>query len=268
MKKTLMAVCASVALMGSAVAGPLTQGLEINGGENSFAALTLQRAQNVKEENGEIKLRVSLDEAQQLKGYGFVLQFDPTKYEFVSAEEIEGNLLNTESGESTLFLASDKTPGQIAVGSMKVDGQGATGNGELVEFTFRTQDPPAPTDFQILDGVLVDLTGNIDAINNIEIGSLKPMPSDYALDQNLPNPFNPSTTIKYQLPASGDVSLVIYNLLGQQIRSLVKETLDAGFHSIVWDGKNELGHQVASGVYIYRLQAGDFTTARRMMLLK
>jgi len=268
MKKMLMAVCASAVLVGSAMAGPLTQGLEINGGENSFAALTLQRAQNVKEESGEIKLRVSLDEAQQLKGYGFVLQFDPTKYEFISAKEVEGNLLNTDSGESTLFLASDKTPGQIAVGSMKVDGQGASGNGELVEFTFRSQDPPISADFQILDGVLVDLTGNIDAINNIEIGTLKPMPSDYGLDQNLPNPFNPSTTIKYQLPASGDVSLVIYNLLGQQIRSLVKETLDAGFHSIVWDGKNQLGHQVASGVYIYRLQSGDFTTARRMMLLK
>ncbi|MFT5368238.1 MAG: hypothetical protein ACI8V2_003201 [Candidatus Latescibacterota bacterium] len=268
MKKLLMAVCTSAVLVGSAVAGPLTQGLEINGGENSFAALTLKRAQNVKEESGEVKLRVSLNEAQQLKGYGFVLHFDPTKYEFLSAKEVDGNLLNASGGESTLFLASDKTPGQIAVGSMKVDGQGATGNGELVEFTFRTQDPPIPTDFQILDGVLVDLAGSIDAINHIEIGSLVPVPTDYSLDQNLPNPFNPSTTIKYQLPSSGDVSMIVYNLLGQQVRNLVKETMDAGFHSVVWDGKDELGKQVASGVYIYRIQSGDFSTAKRMMLLK
>lgn len=268
MKKFLMAACVSASLIGSAYAGPLTQGLEITGGENSFAALTLKRAQNVKEESGEIKLRVSLNEAQKLKGYGFVLQFDPTKYEFVSAKEVDGNLLNTGSGESTLFLASDKTPGQIAVGSMKVDGQGANGAGDLVEFTFITQAPPQSTDFQILDGVLVDLTGNIDAINNIEIGNLKPVPTDYALDQNLPNPFNPSTTIKYQLPVSGDATLVIYNLLGQQVRTLVKDNLEAGFHSVLWDGKDELGKQVASGVYIYRLQSGDFSTARRMMLLK
>ena len=268
MKKFIMAACVGVALAGSAIAGPLTQGLEINGGENSFAALTLKRAQNVKEEVGEIKLRVSLNEAQQLKGYGFVLHFDPTKYEFVSAQEVDGNLLNTGTGQSTLFLASDKTPGQIAVGSMKVDGEGANGTGELVEFTFRTQDPPLSTDFQILDGVLVDLTGSIDAINNIEIGNLKPVPTDYSLEQNLPNPFNPSTTIKYQLPNSGEASLVIYNLLGQQVRTLLKETMDAGFHSVVWDGKDELGKQVASGVYIYRLQSGDFSTAKRMMLLK
>jgi len=268
MKKLLMSVCASAVLVGSAVAGPLTQGLEINGGENSFAALTLKRAQNVKEENGEVKLRVSLNEAQHLKGYGFVLHFDPTKYEFVSATEVVGNLLNSNGSETTLFLASDKTAGQIAVGSMKVDGHGADGAGELVEFTFRTQAPPLPTDFQILDGVLVDLAGSIDAINNIEIGNLMPVPTDYSLDQNLPNPFNPSTTIKYQLPNSGDVSMVIYNLLGQQVRQLLKETMDAGFHSVVWDGKNELGKQVASGVYIYRLQSGDFSTAKRMMLLK
>lgn len=268
MKKFLIVACASVALVGSAIAGPLTQGLEFDGGKNSFAALTLKRAQNVQEAEGEIKLRVSLNDAKQLKGYGFALNFDPTKYEFVSAVEVEGNLLNTSSEQSTLFLASDKTPGQIAVGSMKVDGQGADGAGDLVEFTFRTQGPPEATDFQILDGVLVDLAGSIDAINNIEIGNLKALPSDYSLEQNLPNPFNPSTTIKYQLPASGEVSLVIYNLLGQQVRTLLKETVDAGFHSIVWDGKNELGTQVASGVYIYRLQAGDFSTAKRMMLLK
>lgn len=268
MKKFLLAVGLSASLAASAFAGPMTQGLDINGGENSFAALTLKRAQNVQEANGEIKLRVSLNETQQLKGYGFVLQFDPTKYEFVSATEVDGNLLNAGSNESTLFLASDKTPGQIAVGSMKVDGEGASGAGELVEFTFRTQTPPVPNDFQILDGVLVDLGGNIDAINNIEIGNLKPVPTDYALDQNLPNPFNPSTTIKYQLPASGEVSLVIYNLLGQQVRTLVKDNLEAGFHSVLWDGKDELGKQVASGVYIYRLQSGDFSTAKRMMLLK
>ncbi|MDA0711920.1 MAG: hypothetical protein O3B73_17110, partial [bacterium] len=56
--------------------------------------------------------------------------------------------------------------------------------------------------------------------------------------------------------------------VGQQVRTLLKETMDAGFHSVVWDGKDQAGKQVASGVYIYRLQSGDFSTARRMMLLK
>lgn len=268
MKRILLAAFLSCALAGSALAGPLTHGVEINGGENGFAGLVLQRAQASAEEDGVLKLQVSLSQAQKLKGYGFVLNFDPSKYEFIEAKEIDDNLLNTGSGQPTLFLASNKTAGQVAVGSMKIDGQGATGDGNLVEFSFRTIDTPLPTDFQILDGVLVDLTGNIDAINNIEIGNLKPVPTDYALGQNVPNPFNPTTNISYQLPEAGDVRLVIYNLLGQEVRTLVRETMDAGYHSVVWDGKDELSKQVASGIYIYRLQASNFTDVRRMMLLK
>ncbi len=115
---------------------------------------------------------------------------------------------------------------------------------------------------------MVDLAGGIDAITNIEIGTLKPMPTDYALEQNVPNPFNPSTTIEYRLPEAGDVQLVIYNLLGQEVRTLIQETMDAGFHSVVWDGTDEFGKQVASGIYIYRMSVADFTRVQRMMLLK
>ena len=151
---------------------------------------------------------------------------------------------------------------------MKVDGQAVSGDGALVEFTFNTTQTPLASDFQILDGVMVDLAGGIDAITNIEIGALKPMPTEYALGQNVPNPFNPSTTIDYRLPEAGDVQLVIYNLLGQEVRTLVQESMDAGFHSVIWDGKDEFGKQVASGIYIYRMSVGDFSQVQRMMLLK
>lgn len=268
MKRMMVAVGLGLSLVGSAIAGPLTQGLEFTGGQNSLANLVLQRAQSIVAEDGVLKLQVSINHAQKLKGYGFVLQYDQAKYEFVEAREIDQNLLNTGSGQSPLFLASTKTPGQVAVGSMKVDGQAASGDGSLVEFTFNTTHTPVPTDFQVLDGVMVDLSGGIDPITNIEIGNLKPVPTDYALNQNVPNPFNPSTTINYQLPEAGEVQLVIYNLLGQEVRTLVREAMDAGFHSIVWDGMDEYGKQVASGIYIYRLSATNFTQVRRMMLLK
>ena len=268
MKRFLSAAGISLALMGSALAGSMTQGLEINGGENSFAALAINRAQTVVAEDGVLTLQISMSQAQKLKGYGFVLQYDPSKYEFVEAREMEGHLLNTGSGQPTLFLSSNKTPGQVAIGSMKIDGQAASGNGDLVAVSFRTKDTPLPTDFQVLEGVLVDMTGNIDAIRNVEIGNLKPIPTNYALGPNVPNPFNPSTNIAYQLPEAGDVSMIIYNLLGQQVRTLVKGAQEAGFQSVVWDGRDDFGRQVASGVYIYRLQAGNFSQAHRMMLLK
>ena len=197
-----------------------------------------------------------------------MLQYDQSKYEFVEARQVDQNLLDASSAQPALFLASNKTPGQVAVGAMKVDGQAVSGDGTLVEFTFRTTQTPLASDFQILDGVMVDLAGGIDAITNIEIGALKPMPKDYALGQNVPNPFNPSTTIDYRLPEAGDVQLVIYNLLGQEVRTLVRESMDAGFHSVVWDGTDEFGKQVASGIYIYRMSAADFTQVQRMMVAK
>ena len=268
MKRLIVAAGLGLGLIGSAIAGPLTQGIEFTGGENSLTSLVLQRTQNIVAEDGVLKLHIAINHAQKLKGYGFVLQYDQSKYEFVEARQVDQNLLDMNSGQPALFLASNKTPGQVAIGAMKVDGQAVSGDGTLVEFTFKTTQTPIASDFQILDGVMVDLAGGIDAITHIEMGSLEPLPTDYTLEQNVPNPFNPSTTIDYRLPEAGDVQIVIYNLLGQEVRTLIRETMDAGFHSVVWDGTDAFGKQVASGIYIYRMSVGDITKVQRMMLLK
>ena len=88
-------------------------------------------------------------------------------------------------------------------------------------------------------------------------------PKEYALYNNYPNPFNPATTLEYTLMSPGEVSLIIYNLLGQEITTLVSEVQQAGYHKVVWDAAN-----MASGVYLYRLRAGDFVQTRKMLLLK
>jgi hypothetical protein len=93
-------------------------------------------------------------------------------------------------------------------------------------------------------------------------------PAGFDLAQNHPNPFNPSTTITYRLPADGRVSLKVYNLLGQEVRTLVSGRQAAGTHSAGWDGKDNLGKAVASGVYLFRLEAGGMVKSRKMMLLK
>ncbi len=261
-------LCLGLVAAGSAFGGEMTSGLEVNGGENTFAALKLERVNEGPQEEGVLKLQVSMDEIQNLKGYGFVLQYDPVKYEFVEVKEAADNVLNTGSGQPNLFLSASRTPGQLTVGSMKVDGQAVSEGGKLMEITFKVVDTPLPTDFQIADGVLVDLEGNIDAIQQIEVGNLQPLPDSFGLDQNMPNPFNPSTTIGYQLPEPGQVYLVIYNLLGQEVRTLLDGTLDAGYFTVEWDGKDSFGRQVASGIYLYRMQAVNFNQTRRMMLLK
>ncbi|MCK4537818.1 MAG: T9SS type A sorting domain-containing protein [Candidatus Krumholzibacteria bacterium] len=90
----------------------------------------------------------------------------------------------------------------------------------------------------------------------------------YALIQNYPNPFNPNTTIRFNLKAKGQVSLKIYNVAGQLVRSLTNEVWEAGSHTIDWNGRNDLGSSVASGVYFYRIEAGEFESTRKMVLLR
>jgi len=89
------------------------------------------------------------------------------------------------------------------------------------------------------------------------------IPMTALLKQNYPNPFNPSTTIRYEMPFSGHVRLSVYNILGQEITTLVNEEQNAGYQSVVWKAGN-----VASGVYFYRLQSASFVQTRKMLLLR
>ncbi len=102
------------------------------------------------------------------------------------------------------------------------------------------------------DNVTVSLSGKNDA-----------MPQEFYLAQNYPNPFNPSTTFEFALPTAQHVTLTVYNVLGQNVSTLVDENLSAGVHQITWDAAN-----VSSGVYFYRLSANNNTETRKMMLLK
>ena len=109
--------------------------------------------------------------------------------------------------------------------------------------------------------LILDVLTGIDDMEDL-------IPTKYALHQNFPNPFNPSTTIKYDLKAKTDIKLTIYNVLGQKVRTLVNTNQTAGFQKVVWNGLNEIGEQVSTGVYIYRIEAGDFVKARKMVFMK
>lgn len=93
-------------------------------------------------------------------------------------------------------------------------------------------------------------------------------PQDFVLAQNFPNPFNPQTTIAYSLSQSSRVTLSIYNLLGQRVATLIDAHQPAGRHSVRWDGKDDLGQNVASGIFFYRLETSGLVKTRRMVLLR
>ncbi|MBL7996800.1 VCBS repeat-containing protein [bacterium] len=94
------------------------------------------------------------------------------------------------------------------------------------------------------------------------------IPREFALSQNYPNPFNPSTTIRYDIPAESRVTIKIYNLLGQEVKTLVNGVKGIGRYEIQWNGRNESGNTVASGVYLYRLQTNKFIQTKKMLLIK
>ena len=253
---------------GANATGKMTSGLNITGGRNAFATLKLEKVDDLSADGGLLKLHVSLSQSKDLKGYGFSLHYDPAKYEFIEARELEENLLKSGPDQQTLFLSANHTPGRVDLGAVKVDGQGVSGDGQLVELVFKSRGSPASGDFRISEGVLVGLDGAIDRLANVDFARLTPMPGRYDLDQNMPNPFNPSTVIGYSLPEAGPVRLAIYNLLGQEVRVLVDQPVEAGSFTATWDGKDELGRRMASGIYLYRIQAANFTASKRMMLLK
>jgi hypothetical protein len=94
------------------------------------------------------------------------------------------------------------------------------------------------------------------------------LPSGYVLHQNHPNPFNPTTTIEYSLPRRGHVTVEVFNVLGQRVRTLVDRVESAGSHAVVWNGTDASGEPVATGLYLYRLQAGRHIELKKMLLMK
>lgn len=159
------------------------------------------------------------------------------------------------------------------------------GNGEIANLIFTVDDPTVdvidilPTSmenpshslmFVYNDPATGQLTHMAPEFNGISYSITAPdanVPKVFDLKQNRPNPFNPSTVINYDLPSPATVKLEIYNVLGQSVRSF-SDFKEAGNHSITWNGCDNSGTQVASGVYFYRLEAGKDVATKKMMMLK
>jgi hypothetical protein len=121
--------------------------------------------------------------------------------------------------------------------------------------------------------VLLHVTGALPVIqaaslNEGAIPSMLSAPVPFSLSQNAPNPFNPSTTLRFGLPEAGVVKLDVFSATGQVVRTLVDGHVEAGAHSVVWDGHDAIGRDVASGLYFYRIATATGTAVKRMTLLK
>lgn len=103
---------------------------------------------------------------------------------------------------------------------------------------------------------------------NFSTSSIPVLPSNFTLSQNYPNPFNPETNISYTLPEAANVRLVIFNILGQKVKTLVNEKQSAGYQTVKWDGTDDIGNHVGSGIYFYKITAGNYSDSKKMTLIK
>jgi hypothetical protein len=131
----------------------------------------------------------------------------------------------------------------------------------------------SPTNANLVIGEMPDTLRALDLVYTVVSGvndnpESSLLPTEFALEQNYPNPFNPKTQIRFDLPQRSHVALSIYNVLGQEVAKIWNGDLNAGSHALEWDGNDASGNQAASGIYFYRLKAGDFVDSKKMILLK
>jgi len=182
------------------------------------------------------------------------IQYPPASKQLTTADDI--------TSEQRIVLSSlDEVSGEILVEWADVSEQGM----QSVSF-----------DAQSLDRNDVNVTVYYRIFGDdqkvISSGShqmkIKAIPDEYALHHNYPNPFNPTTTILYDVPQEGHVSMVIYDLMGREITKLMNGRMDAGYYSMQWNGKNSFGSMVSAGVYFYQIQVNGFVQTKKMLLLK
>ncbi len=158
------------------------------------------------------------------------------------------------------------------IGILDLTGEGSLPAGEVAIVNIHAKGRDLNS-IKISKAVLVDKDAQsltLELSNELKREEVKSFsqPKDFSLSQNFPNPFNPQTGIRYALPQDANVRLVVFNVLGQKVKTLVDEHQTMGYNTVWWDGKDENGDQAASGIYFYRLEADKFSEVKKMMLVK
>jgi len=182
------------------------------------------------------------------------------------AEKVEYNGFSTGSIAKE-FTALHNVPVNGTLLVAMASARPLQGDGRVVEVRFRVKEKLSQLpDFQLVKFMANETVLKSDDVTGME--DTEGIPTTYDLSQNYPNPFNPVTTIKYQIPKAGRVTLTIYNILGQNVIMLVDRVMPAGYYQVQWNGVNQRGVPVSSGIYIFRMQAGTFSDTRKMLFVK
>jgi hypothetical protein len=216
---------------------------------------------------GEIAAVINLAEVENMMGASINVTFNPNVMEV--AEVREADFLKQDGKETAIVWSASE--GLLNIGLAQLGNtEGVSGDGSVAEIIFKTK-AMGLADLQFGAIELGASNGEITSAEAMPVEMLevtKALPKVYALHDNYPNPFNPATTIRYDLPEASKTELAVYNVVGQMIQTLVSAEQKAGEYQVTWDGKDGFGKDVASGIYYYVFRAGDFKSVKSMVLLK
>ena len=210
----------------------------------------------------DIVLDLSLADFAEVKGYGFTLGYDPEMLEFVEVVAPDNPLGAAELAQPRVLSQADGEVAIAAYGEPVVDGEIG------LSLVFRATTDIESGVIELTSARLSDPNYTLNQVMSLGAVEIETRPQVFALADNYPNPFNPETTIKYELPAAAQVRLEVFNVVGQVVRTLVAEPQSAGRYVVQWDATNDNQQSLSSGVYFYRIHAGDFLKVKKMLLLK
>lgn len=180
-------------------------------------------------------------------------QVTPSSLSYALTENPSVSWLNVMPNSGTL------TSGQSDQLNASLDAAGLSPGSYSTQIVVSGNDP---------NNAQQNIAVNLEVVQVTDIGNQNGLPETFALNPNYPNPFNPITTISYQVPRQSEVRIEIYTTLGQKVRTLLNDQKEPGAYEAIWNGRSDGGAQVSSGVYLYRMIAGNFVQTRKMVLMK
>ncbi len=203
----------------------------------------------------EMVLKASLNSSRSIKGYTFRLRYDREQFELLRVSR------TSPSGRVILpLLVKDLNKGEIVIADIDCEGQSLFRNPVEFAFSLSKNNYYPIGDFRITNAYILDGAGNTKKLSSTTSSVI---PDKFMLFQNYPNPFNSSTKIRYQVPEASHIVISIYDGLGRKVEVLVDGIVDAGYHSVIWNAKD-----VASGVYLVRIESGDLVRVQKVMLVR
>ena len=211
-----------------------------------------------------INIPLNISNGSNVFGFEMTVEFDHTLLEF-------DTLVLSELMDNFLLVYNNETDGELIIAASGGTPDGETGSFGTLTFNvsdnFSDETVVSITKMRWNEGPEISNPSSMTVSYALSVDD-EVLPKEFSLYQNYPNPFNPTTSLRYDLPENNLVNITIYDMMGRQVKTLVNQTQDAGYKSVIWNATNDYGKPVSGGIYLYQIQAGEYISTKKMVLLK